>query len=179
MINHLEELMSQQLDRNHYYERIVGSRKLNGFALIQKEAAGFFLSETAFSPGFRLPTHSHRYHSLSIVLEGRFSETNGTNNRTREPFDVDVIQIDQPHAANFLECGVRCFNLEIPGEWVESVRDYSTILEEPGKFHRNASPGLSTLMMRLYRESHNLDSVSPLIVESILLEIIALASRRA
>src|SRR2546422_10234082 len=34
-------------------------------------------------------------------------------------------------------------------------------------------------MMRLYRESHNLDSVSPLIVESILLEIIALASRRA
>ena len=175
----LKGVMTQELNRSDYYKRIVGSRKLNGFALTQKQVAGFILTETAFSRGFRLPTHSHRYHSLSVVLEGSFGETKGNIRRRREPYDVDLTQINQPHAADFLECRVRCFNLEIPVQWVERVRGYSNIFEKPGVFPGNSSPVLSALMMRLYRESHYLDSVSALIVESVLFEIIAVVSRQA
>src|SRR5688500_1649461 len=56
----------------------------------------------------------------------------------------------------------------------ERVRGHSSVFESGIEFHSKA---LTWLMMKLYRESLHLDSVSPLVIEAGLLEIIAVISR--
>src|SRR5688572_5173254 len=166
--------VTQELARVVYYPKSVTPPQLDPFHVMQRKIAEFYLTESVFPPGFHVPRHSHQYHCIYLVLEGSFSETQGRKDRRRERFDVVLTPIDQPHADTFHDSGGRCFFVEIPSGWAERVRDYSTILESNIELQ---SKSLSWLMMRLYREALNLDSVSPLVIEGGLLEIIAAASR--
>jgi AraC family transcriptional regulator len=166
--------MTHEVGRAHYYEKTITTGQLDAFHLTQREVGDFFLTESAFPSRFELPRHSHRYHCIYMVLKGGFTETQGSKIRRRKPLDVVLTPVDQPHADNFDDSGGRCFIVEIPTTWTESIRDYSAIFEDSAELPGDS---MSWLMMRLYRESHNLDCFSPLVTEGILLEIVAMASR--
>ncbi|HEV8368788.1 MAG TPA: helix-turn-helix domain-containing protein [Pyrinomonadaceae bacterium] len=166
--------MTHEVGRARYYERIITARQLDAFHVTQREVGEFFLTESAFPSGFKLPKHSHRYHCIYIVLKGGFIETQGSKSRRRKPLDVVLTPFDQPHADNFDDSGGRCFIVEIPTRWTESIRDYTAIFDDSAEL---SGDSMSWLMMRLYKESRNLDRFSPLVTEGILLEIMAMASR--
>ena len=166
--------MTQEVGRARYYERCITEHQLNSFHLRQRHVGEFFLTESAFPSRFTLPRHSHRYHCIYIVLKGSFIETQGSRSRRRQPLDVVLTPVDQPHEDRFGDSGGQCFIVEIPTRWTDHIRDYSAIFEDAAELSGDM---LSWSMMRLYRESQNLDCFSPLVTEGILLEIVAIALR--
>jgi len=168
--------MTHEVGRARYYERTITPRQLDSFHVTQHEVGEFFLTESAFPSGFKLPKHSHRYHCIYIVLNGSLTEIQGSKRRRRKPLDVVLTPVDQPHADHFDDSGGRCFIVEIPTKWTESIRDYAAVFEDSADLRGDS---MAWLMMRLYRESHDLDCFSPLVTEGILLEIVAMALRRS
>ena len=168
--------MTQEVGRARYYERAITARQLDAFHVTQREVGEFFLTESAFPSGFNLPKHSHRYHCIYLVLKGGLTETQGSRSQSRAPLDVVLTPAEQPHEDHFGDSGGRCLIVEIPTKWTECIRDYASIFEDSAELRGDS---MSWLMMRLYQESRNLDRFSPLVTEGILLEIIAMASRRS
>jgi AraC family transcriptional regulator len=166
--------VTQELARTVYCGKALTAAELDGYHIMHRRVADFFLTESVFPGGFHLPKHIHNYHCIYLVLDGRFSETYQHKEKIRERLDVVLTPIGQPHADKFHQPGGRCFFIEIPTAWVERVRTHCSVFDSGTEFHSKA---LTWLMMKLYRESLNLDPVSPLVIEAGLLEIIATISR--
>jgi len=82
---------------------------------------------------------------------------------------------EEIHADQFLDQGGQLFRLEIQSSWIERIHPYSTVLTHAAEF--TGGPMVS-LVTKLYRECYQPDSVSPLAVEGLALEMIAEMSRR-
>lgn len=135
--------------------------------------AGFTLTETAYTPSLQLPRHSHRYAYLCFVLQGSFTEFYEQRSRACRPSTLIFHPSDESHSDHF-HTAARCFNLLFDIRWVDRVRQYSGIIDCPTEFYGGFVAQLAT---RLYREFHQMDELSPLIVEGLALEILGEAAR--
>jgi AraC family transcriptional regulator len=166
--------LTQEPTRTVYCGKGLTATELDGYHVMHQRVAEFFLTESLFPAGCHLPKHIHNYHCIYLVLDGQFSETYQYKNKIRERLDVVLSPIGEPHSDTFHEPGTRCFFIEIPTTWAERVRTHSSVFERETEV---SSKALTSLMMKLYRESLHLDPVSPLVIEAGLLEIIAKISR--
>jgi AraC family transcriptional regulator len=139
------------------------------------ELADFTLVESLYPPSSEMPRHSHELAHISIVLQGSYTEYYGHKNRLGEPSVLVLHPPDENHLVAFHKSGARIFSVHLKPQWAERVRDYSKVLESPADF-RGGCP--AWLAVRLYREFRAMDQVSPLMIESLALEIIAVTSRR-
>jgi AraC family transcriptional regulator len=132
--------------------------------------AGLTLTETRYGAGAALPTHSHEYACLVVVLQGAFRERFGAKTRDGAPGMVIVRPAGEPHSDRFEERGGRCLNVELSPRWLERVRDFTSFFDDSAAF-----TGGSFLLAgrRLHAELSNEDDVSPLAVESIVLSMVA------
>lgn len=140
------------------------------------ELADFTLVESLYPPSSRMPRHSHDLAHISVVLQGAYTEHYGQKNRLGEPSVLVLHPPDEDHYVTFHNAGARIFSVHIKSQWLEHIRDYSKVLESPADF-RGGCP--TWLAIRIYREFQEMDQVSPLMIESLALEIIATISRRA
>jgi AraC family transcriptional regulator len=140
------------------------------------ELADFTLVESLYPPSSRMPRHSHDLAHVSVVLQGAYTEHYGQKNRLGEPSVLVLHPPDEDHFVTFHNTGARIFSIHVKPQWLERIRDYSKVLESPADF-RGGNP--TWLAVRLYREFLEMDQVSPLMIESLALEIIAITSRRA
>jgi AraC family transcriptional regulator len=168
--------VSYVIERCLYHDEgpLMTRGELDSFHVSELSVGGFILTDSVYPPGFVLPRHFHHSYCIYVVLEGSLTET-GVRDRISKPLDVVLNPAGRTHAVSFHNAGGRCFLVEIPTKWADRIHEYSPLLTEDMDLTGEAA---SSLMTRLYRESHFLDSVSPLVVEGILLEIIATASRR-
>lgn len=140
------------------------------------KAAEFRLTETSYAPRHSLPKHSHEHACFVVVLRGTFSETYESNARECDPFTVIFRPPHEIHRDIFSDRGARCLNIEVSEQWLGRVSVYSRALDHSADFRGHP---FMRLAARLDREYRQMDEASPLMIESLLLEIVAESSRRA
>jgi AraC family transcriptional regulator len=148
---------------------------MDGRELKRDEIAGFSLQEWDYGPDFAFPRHSHDRAFLNLPLHGSYAETYGKRARMGRPFQLVFQPAGEVHAKQFHHAGGRTFDVEIPPAWLERVREYGMLLDQPAEF----AGGLPVwLTLRLYREFYRRDEVSPLAMEGLALELLAEIARR-
>jgi AraC family transcriptional regulator len=142
----------------------------------RRELADFSLVESVYPASSVMVRHMHELAHISIVLRGAYAERYGRRERLGEPSVLVIHPPDEDHSVRFKDAGAHVFSIHLKPLWLERVRDYSTVLDSPSDFSGGYP---ASLALRLYREFREMDGVAPLMIESLALEIVAAASRRA
>lgn len=145
-----------------------------GTTIRQDVVAGFTLSETSYSPGQVLRSHSHERASFCLVLHGGFTETYRERIRICYPPTLIFRPPAEVHLNQFESIGGRCFNIEVGPHWLEHADEYARMPEVSDDFDRGLLPSLA---LRLYREFRMIDEVAPLVIEGLALEMLGEVSR--
>jgi AraC family transcriptional regulator len=164
--------MSYQLNR----QSVPTSRSLeeNGLTRPVKtfRAGGFVLKE--YTPALNLPRHFHELSLLSFTLAGYCSERNGGRTQEYGPFDLQVAPAGQIHSIQYGQGGARSLSIEIASDRSEIVPSLKAAASVSA---RGKDARVSGLAIQLYEEFQNLDSVSGLAIEGLVLEVLARAAR--
>src|SRR6266536_7833 len=147
-----------------------------GDPIDSRSIGSFRLAENTYAPGYVTPVHSHERALFCFVLAGSYTETYGSRLRHCQPASLTFHPAQEIHKECFHQNGGRSFVIELDCLWLDSIRRHAPVSDEPAQFHG----GIGALLgRRLYREFQELDEVSPLVIEGLLLEIIGEVSRQA
>jgi AraC family transcriptional regulator len=138
-----------------------------------KECAALTLRETLHAAGYRIPTHIHDRASICLTLTGEALEIIGGTRVTIHPGSV-LMRAPKIMHSNQYSVPHHGFVIELEDKWLESCRHFLRVFEGFRQFPRGPVPALA---LRIYRESKIKDSVAPLIVEGLMLELLGHASR--
>lgn len=138
------------------------------------EVAEFRLMDATYPPGMKVPRHSHTRACFSFMLQGALSETYERRGLEWRPFSIGFNPADEEHSNLVHHTGARFLIVEVSPEWLKRVSEYSGILK---RSFISQPEQLRYLGFRLYREAQQLDAVSQLAIESLLLTIVAETSR--
>jgi len=109
-----------------------------------------------------------------FVIQGEYTETYGVRTRECRSSALLFHPAGELHAECFHDSGGRSFIIEIEPSWLERVREqFSTQDNSIDLSGRDFEP----LVRRLYKESLQMDEVSALIIEGLMLEIVGEAAR--
>jgi AraC family transcriptional regulator len=108
------------------------------------------------------------------VLQGGVTEIYAKKELAGRPSTLIFRPSGEIHSDRFYHAGGRLFLVEIEDWWINRIREYSIPLNNSPHSYSGL---LTTLVMKLYREFRDMDSVSALVVEGLMLEMIAEGSR--
>jgi AraC family transcriptional regulator len=144
---------------------------LYGEALRSHRASSFALSERFYPPRFETPRHSHKQALFCFVIQGDYTETFGANTRECKsstllfhPPEELMPSISTTHGHLY----------KIEPQWLERVREHRALPEASAGFMGGV---MQLLARRLYKEFVQLDEVSDLIIEGLMLELMGEAAR--
>lgn len=149
---------------------------LFGKSLKRQKVSAFTLSERFYPPFFKTPEHAHKNALFCLVLKGNYTETYGNRRRECVPSTALFHASDDPHAEHFREKGGHSFIVEIERNWIEKIREQVNFPNITADFKNGNLPYLGA---KLYREFRKFDTVSPLIVEGLMLEITGETARQS
>jgi AraC family transcriptional regulator len=158
--------MIAKLHRGHYF----------GAVTQRLEVGGLLLSETWHVPHARIPPHAHLHAYLCLVRQGNYSETYGDKTRWCQPLTLAFHPAEEVHSEHLRDAGVRSFIVELGADWAQRFNECAPALRNPADAQGGAP---AFLAMRLYREFRLRDAVSPLAIEGLVLEILAVLMRLA
>ncbi len=157
--------MSAWLSRGQFFGSLLGCR----------EVGGFTLTEYRYPPNIDLRSHGHEQAYFCLVLQGGYAESCGRKTRAYSPMTVTFHPAGEIHSDRFEGAGGRIFSVEIQPSWMGRVPELSPVLKASPEFRGGSLPAL---VVRMYKEFRNPDSLSHLAVEGLALEVVAAASRR-
>jgi AraC family transcriptional regulator len=137
-------------------------------------AGEFVLKERIHTPALNLPQHFHELAMLSFTFAGYCSERNGRRTQEYGPYDLQVAPAGQVHSIQYGRDGARSLNIEIESDRTEIV---PSLMAAASLSARGKDAAVSGLAIQLYEEFQNLDSVSGLAIEGLVLEVLARAAR--
>ena len=135
---------------------------------------GLKLTETLCGPGLRAPRHSHELFQFCWIIDGGFSEEYGRKTRECVPCTLITHPSNETHANKYYSSGAHCFVMEIEQRWLTRSREYSLMLDRSTECRYGLPVWLAK---RLYDEFYRMDTVSPLVIEGLTLEMMAEVSR--
>ena len=139
-----------------------------------REVNGILFSESVYPPDFQSEMHEHSNPFLAFVLGGDCLERYRHRTSLCAPLTLTVYPDGEQHASRWSPAGGTCFHIEITPVRLEQLRHHVPILTDPIE----SRGGLSAwLVGRLHREYRRAELVSPLIMESLTLEILAETAR--
>lgn len=156
------------MSKNHSLSRHYGA------ILNTQKVADLTVTENSYSPQIKLPKHSHEQACFCLVLQGTYTEIYPQKTLTCEPFSLVFRPAGEVHADYFSNVSVRCFIIEFDNRWLDRVHRYAAGLDGPRTFQQNS---LVWLAVKLRKEVRQMDAVTPLTIEGLMLEMIAEASR--
>ena len=133
------------------------------------------LTDTIYPPALVINEHFHECPFFCLVLKGTYTEVYGRRSRLCRPLSLVFHPSNEVHANNIDSGGNREFQIEFGSQWSDRVREHSNLLNDPVEFHGGRS---ALLALKIYHEFQNMDELSALAIEALMLEIIVLASRR-
>jgi AraC family transcriptional regulator len=148
--------------------------KLYGETLRSCQVASFALSERMYPPHFQTPEHSHKQALFCFVMQGNYTERYGRHTRECASSALLFHPAEEVHAEHFHAAGGRSFIIELDSVWLERVREHTSMLNHAAEFHGGV-PEL--VARRLYKEFAQIDSLSALVIEGLILEMIGEAAR--
>ena len=146
-----------------------GRQELN-----QLKLSGLTLTETLHAPSSRMPAHVHDTASMCLTLTGHGIEIIDGVRVVTEPGCVLMRGPNVMHANQYGAAPHRGFMIELEQKWLDTCRHFLRVFEGQRHF---AGGLVSALALRIYRESRVKDSVAPVIVEGLMLELLGHASR--
>lgn len=149
------------------------TRDVSGELLRKQEIPGFTITEDRYEGGFTLPKHHHRKAFLTFVLEGSYIEKYRGVSSICGPGTLRFHPAGEEHENDF-QSGLRCLHVEIDHGVLDRLREQALVLERPAEISGVASTWLAN---RLYIEFCRRDSVSPMAMEGVILEILVEGAR--
>jgi AraC family transcriptional regulator len=140
--------------------------------LARATAAGVDLAEIEYSPGLQLPRHSHERAGFCLVLDGTYIEGYSTRNLNCRAHTVTFSPAGEEHRNVFGEGTVHCLTIDIPQQLLARLN--GATLRTP--FEQQGGT-LAMLAERLLFEARDADDASPLAIEGLVLEMLAVAAR--
>lgn len=149
-------------------------RSYHGELIRRRVVKGLPLAEAVYASRMELPRHSHRHSGFCLVLQGGYTESYGRTYLQCQPLSVKFQPGNEEHSNVYGNANVRCFIVELDAAWLKRMGASEFVGGQP-HVHRDRS--LSWLMTRLRSEFLLEDGESSLVIEGLVLELIARASR--
>jgi AraC family transcriptional regulator len=133
----------------------------------------FVLSESSYGNDTRIATHAHENAFFYYVLKGSASER--SQNRTRETLAGALVfhPAGACHSNHWTTAGY-CLHLELSPTILARAREMGAALDQPAEFHGGWPTWIAA---RIHQELEIADSVAPLALEGLALELLAVSSR--
>jgi len=175
------EVVGEMIDRGIPNKAIVGADQLaeerfHGESLKSCRVPGFILSEWRYPPCLKTPPHTHERALFCLAIEGAYTARYGPKTCACKPASLLYHAPNELHSEHFQNSGGRFFIIEIEPWWLEHAREQGGRLDSSSDFNGSS---LALFSLSLYREFLEMDDVSPLIVEGLMLAIVGATSRRA
>lgn len=135
---------------------------------------GLKLTEVIYNPGTITSKHWHEQAGFCLVLRGSYSENYGEKILECTPQTVTFSPAGAEHLNRFHSPMSHCFIIDIETEWLKRVRECGVTLNNPVDFHKGSLVWLAT---RVYDEYNNMDGISALAIEALVLEMVVEVSR--
>ena len=155
--------------------RTISKSKLFGESLQQQKVSAFSLTERFYTPFFKTPPHAHEKALFCLVIKGSYTETYGNRSLVCSPSNFLFHAGDYPHAENYHQHGGHSFIVEIEKPWLTQIRDQVNFPNVSVDFKNGNLPQLGA---KLYQEFRRFDSLSPMIIEGVMLEIAGETARQ-
>ncbi len=146
-----------------------------GDVLRWRRVGGLTLAEVAFEPGQRIHRDTHGNARFVLVLSGSLTETTGGAAATHAASTLLFRRADEPRSYAASDAGAKVLVVEMDAAWVRRAREQAPLLGDSELFRGGL---LLHLAHRLHGEFGLRDEVSRLVIESLVLGILAEASRR-
>jgi AraC family transcriptional regulator len=145
-----------------------------GDTLGKLRCSDLILSELRHAHGQRLPRHSHEAGFFCLLLDGGYTEFYGRKAVAYKPLNVMWHPPGVTHRDEIGQSGGHFFIAEVQDYWLERLREHTPV---PDTLSDPRGGELLWLALKLYREYQESRHTSPLMIEGIILEMLALASR--
>lgn len=152
----------------------ISTRECNRAELNRLKLSGLTLTETLFTPGSSTPPHTHNTASICLTLTGQGVEIFDSRRIVMHPGSVIMRAPQIIHSDEYGAVPLRGLMIELDRKWLETCRHFLSVFESYRYFPNGA---VSALALRIYRESRIDDTVAPIIVEGLMLEMLGHASR--
>lgn len=129
----------------------------------------------SFAPNQKVATHSHENAFFCMALQGVCTESYGRKIRVYKPSVLSFLPAGETHSLEFYKTGMRSFSIEIKPPLVARMLECS--LKSDDSVHCQGGQ-LTLLFKKVYSEFFQIDDVTPLAVEGLVLEMLAEVSRR-
>lgn len=146
-----------------------------GTLLRRVEFPASVLTSTAYPPRLRLTPHAHTGAFLLFVRDGGFLEQYGHRSESFDRFSCIYRPAYDEHANEFDEGGAVLAAIDLSPAWVARLREAGF----DGERFRVRSPFVDQFGDRLDAELTSPDSMSEMIIESLVTEVIVFAARLA
>ncbi len=156
--------------------RPLAKTNLFGESLQQQKVSAFTLTERFYSPFFKTPSHSHEKSLFCLVIKGSYTETYGNRSLLCSPSNFLFHAGDYPHAEHYHQSGGHSLIVEIEKDWLTEIQTHFNFPTVSVDFKNGNLPQLGA---KLYQEFQRFDSLSPLIIEGVMLEIAGETARQA
>jgi AraC family transcriptional regulator len=133
------------------------------------------LTATAYRPRLRLTPHAHTAAFLVFVRDGGFLERYGQQSERYDRFSCIYRPAYDEHANEFDDGGAVLTAIDLSPTWVDRLREAGFA----GERFRVRSPFVDQFADRLDAELAAPDSMSEVVIESLVMEVIVFASRLA
>ena len=132
------------------------------------------LIETLHTPYSSIPPHAHESASICLTLTGSGLEIIGGTRIVTQPGGLIIRAPGVIHADQYDAVAHRSFMIELEEKWLKACPDVVRVFEGYRHFPNGPVPALA---LRIYRESRIRDTVAPVIVEGLMLEMLGHATR--
>lgn len=136
--------------------------------------SGLTLTETLHAANSRIPPHVHDVASICLILTGQGVEIIDDRRVVMQPGGVIMRAAQITHSDEYGAVPLRGLMIELDRKWLQTCRHFLSLFENYRHFPNGA---VSALALRIYRESRIKDTVAPIIVEGLMLEMLGHASR--
>jgi AraC family transcriptional regulator len=130
--------------------------------------------ESVYTSDPSIPPHEHVSPFFDLVVQGTCEEVVGGRSRARDRASLAFHPAGERHSSRWHGRESRCFHIEIPAALLDRVGQHSSILEYPALLPGGTPVWLAT---RLYNEFWRMDEASPLAIEGLTLELLAVCLR--
>jgi AraC family transcriptional regulator len=144
----------------------VGSRRA--------DVDGFLVTWVRFPPGARLPLHTHERATVAVILNGSFD---GLMRQASRPCPASTVLTEPPgelHGNQFERAGADVLTVQPDPARAELLEPFAGVL---GEVNHMRDLGVASVARRAAAELRMPDSITPLAVEGLVLELLALAAR--
>ena len=132
------------------------------------------LSEILHAPDLVLPPHVHSTGSICLTLTGAAHELIDRKRYVLHPGCAMLRGAEVKHANEYGPLPHRGFMIELDNHWLSTCSHFSRVFDG---YRLYVGGPVSGLALRIYHESRIKDSVAPVIVEGLVLELLGHASR--